>query len=216
MFALAGPAEPPPPPPLPPPPPSVEPIINIIRLLCDILELLTAYTTVPRAPYFSIPLYDVLQLYRKPGLFKCMVRYDPEIFVSHILTPLFPKLNYPRGYHMLVDDIDIDAIDGSSFKQRRCQVTSAQRVFRFLLILRGIPPTMVAWLTDQHYTTIYRDFHHIAQLIMQQLGKVHLTHPPPNSVAYNNLRGSFPDFPNAIYAADVTKIKIRRYVELNH
>lgn len=94
-----------------------------------------------REPYYANPLYDVSHIYMKPTLFKSITRFEPEVFVEQLLQPLFGVCEYPRGYHLGMDtDDDIDDIDQSSFKQRRCQVDNAQRVFRWCMVMRGIDP----------------------------------------------------------------------------
>eukprot|EP00483_Globobulimina_turgida_P005856 UN05866 len=76
------------------------------------------------------------------------------------------------------------------------------------MVFAGVHPIRAALYSDQSYSTVYKDIKHIARIITTYLSNEFLSHPIPGSPEYNQLKGAgnFSDFPNTVYAGDVTKV----------
>lgn len=144
----------------------------------------------------------------QPGTFRNVIRIEPMIFLEHIAQPLVNFCRLPRGYLARTDY----ALRGHVQRMRRSQVNAVNRILRYVLRLRGVPTSIIAWIFDQDPSTITRDFHHIGTLVMERLAPVHLTRLVPGSAEYLAKRGAgaFRHFPNAVMAVDVVKVAMRR------
>ena len=150
----------------------------------------------------------------KPGTFRNLVRFEPVVFLERIAKPLFRHVDLPRGYLLRADY----QATGLVARRRRCQIGDLDRLVRYILRMRGVPVTMLAYLYDQHPSTIQRDVKHIAFLITDKLYDEYLRSIPVGSAEYLRLIGNnaFRHFPNALYAVDVVKCRRRRPSDLGH
>ena len=71
-------------------------------------------------------------IYDRPSLFHSLTGLEPSIFIDYLLLPLFPVLNLPSDYWLHIDlNDDLDDIPYDLFKQRRCQIDKANKLFRY-------------------------------------------------------------------------------------
>lgn len=165
-------------------------------------------TVLYREPYSANSLITLTNVIAKPGLFYQLTRFEIDIWIEQLLNPLLEKIIYPRNYELWND---INALDIQFNRTRSCQIGIAERLFRWNVIMSGCEFRYLAWISDQHISTVHRDFYHICTVVLHQLSNRYLYHPAPNSWEYNALKGNgnFSLFPNVVYAADVVKIRIR-------
>ena len=164
-----------------------------------------------REPYQANSIININNIIKKPGLFYILTRFEIDIWIKCIAEPLSFKVLYNRDYERYND---LDNLDIYFKRLRKSQLNVIQRLFRWNCIMGGISFNVMAWGSDQHISTITRDFHHITTLVLHQLHGKYLYAPHPSSWDYGVLKGNgdFATFPNVVYAADVVKIPIRRYV----
>lgn len=140
----------------------------------------------------------------QPGTFVDIVRIEPEIFFEHIITPLWDHVNLPRGYRADANYL----LTGTVHRRREGQLGREDRLLRWMLVMRGMPISLLAYLFGQSPRTVYYDFVHISVIAFEHLSPVHLRPMVVGSAEYYAKRGQGPFrfFPNCVYAADVVKV----------
>ena len=119
-----------------------------------------------------------------------MCGFTPSVFLNKICSPILSLVEQPR-------------IRNGASNCRRNKVETLDRILRFILRLRGVPPHELS----QSPATISRDFRHIGLCILEGLS-THIQPLEPGSNKYNNLKSKcvFSPFKNVVYAMDVTKV----------
>ena len=170
-------------------------------------------------PIHPIPVYlsyiiPSIQLLSRPGTFRNLLRFEPDVFIDRIAAPLFDAVHLPRGYLLRAEY----QATGTTRIQHRCQISKLDRLIRFFLRLRGVPFHTLSYLYDQHEMTCRRDFFHIAELFMERLEPLYVQPIIIGSAEYLNLVGAnaFRHFPSALYAADVVECSLRRPDNIGH
>ena len=150
----------------------------------------------------------------KPGTFVNLLRFEPDIFIEKLAEPLFGHIRLPRGY-LVRDDY---RTFGVVARRRRCQISDLDRLVRFVLRMRGVPTSLLAYLFDQDPSTIKRDVRHIGELIFEKLQGIYLNSISIGTAEYLQKigTGAFRHFPTALYAGDVVKCQKRRPDNIGH
>ena len=151
--------------------------------------------------YNATPLCSIEKLLSKPGTFTDLLHFEINTFFKYILKPLNNIISLPRDAYIRNKPIN---------KLRKCQINNINRIVRFVLRLRCIPFQMLAHYYDQDRTTVIRDFHHVARIVCQVLGKLHISPIIGYSQEYYNKIGCgvFQHFKRCLYAIDVVKVFI--------
>ena len=181
---------------------------NLLFLILLIVLLSKQRTQSPltSTKYSADPLFTVEDLFRKPGSFTNIFHLQPVTFIREICAGLIPTISLPREY-LLRDDY---AALGFVSKLRKCQINDISRILRFILATRKASFALLSILFDQSVATTYKDFHHIAILMVDKLSDKIIKHIIPNSEEYYDLIGSgcFRHFPRCILFADIIKVCI--------
>eukprot|EP01084_Bolivina_argentea_P006735 12751_1 len=166
------------------------------------------------AGYDANPLGSFETMLTKPGTFENIMRIDPDIFLTQIVSPLLDCITLPRNYLAMTEYQMYQTVS----KMRNAQICAINRTMRFWMCLRGVPFQLLAWIFDQHFSTVYRDFHHLSVLCVEKLSDQWLSPIIPNSIEYYNKIGqrAFRHFPNALYALDVVKCHKSRPFSIDH
>jgi len=161
-----------------------------------------------REPYQANSKVSVADIITNPTRFYCLTRFEPQVWLDNFLNPIYSFITYPRNFH---NTTDLNVLNHTFPRRRSAQIDIPERLFRWNLILRGIPINTLTWIFDQSISTLYADFHHISKLVLHVFWRSYLYHPTPGSVEYNGLvgHGAFRDFNSVVYAADVVKVGVR-------
>lgn len=103
--------------------------------------------------------------------------------------------------------------DGVKGWTRKTQIIFEHRVYRMMLYLRGEMNETMFSIFDQHPTTCIRDAEKLVDLAFEVLVPIWVDMPAKGSPEYMEIRGSgvfSADFPNAVYAGDMTHIPIKK------
>ena len=140
----------------------------------------------------------------QPGTFADIVRIDPQVFMNHIIRPLWPYITLPHGYLAMPEYQQTGNIN----KRRSAQISREDRLLRWILVIRGIPISVLAYLFGQTKVTVYNDFVHISTVVFERLSAIHLMPMTVGSPEYIIKRGQGPFrlFPTCVYAVDVVKV----------
>ena len=141
---------------------------------------------------------------QRPGSFQNVLRMSPLTFLRHILRPCWDFIILPRGYLTRADYRQT----GACQRSREAQISRGDRLLRWLLVIRGIPVSYLAYVFDQNPDCVYKDFVHISTVVFHRLSPIHLRPLQPGSAEYLHKRGgrNFRHFPQCVYAADVVKV----------
>ena len=150
--------------------------------------------------YAADPAFDIESLLHHSATFTNITLFHPYQFLRYIVQPTLHLTAQPRQ-SVLVNYIR---------RLRRCQINTINRILRFRLWTRGVPPIVLSVIFDQSPTTTRRDIHHTALAMCQSLYPLHVQPITPNSQHYYTHigQGAFSHFPRAIYAVDVAKVCI--------
>eukprot|EP01083_Nonionella_stella_P071826 193171_1 len=156
-------------------------------------------------------LLDVDQFHQSNILFREPYSANSIINLENVIAKparVTNAIQYPRGF---TERANLHNIDLTFDRIRPAQISIAQRLFRFNVIMTVGDFRNAAWMSDQHITSIYRDFHHVSEVLLHQLSPIYLYAPDPYSWEYDTLVGTgpFAAFPNCMFAADVVKFAIQ-------
>ena len=149
----------------------------------------------------------------RPIRFKKLTNFEPSLFVNTVVSNLKPYVVLPRNFY-LNNDIDFN-VSENIITRRGCVLKPEDRIFRWILRLRGVSFDMLEHLFDQDVSVVKRDFVHCCFACILALKDQYLRPLEPNSDECNLLQGNgwFQHFPSAIYAADVTKVCFIAWVD---
>ena len=158
------------------------------------------------ANYSADPLFKFETQILHPGSFRTIYHLEPHVFISEIIAEVLPNSGLPRNYS-LRDDYNLI---GYVSKLRKCQIDNIDRWCRMILVNRAVPVAVVAYLYDQHQSTVYRDYHHCTYLFCDKLADKVVSPIIPNSTEYYDKIGAraFRHFPRALYAYDIVKVTV--------
>eukprot|EP01083_Nonionella_stella_P167425 562674_1 len=186
----------------------IQMICVILLVLCTVshyISMVNPPSLCIRENYFADPCITFESLSAKPFYFKRFTNMTVDVFVSRLLSPIFERMKLPRDFWQ----------NNVIRKCRRAQIHMADRVVRACMVSRGVKLSHAAFFSNQATTTVAKDVKHVARIIVTYLSNQYLYLPPVDGPEYNALKGAgnFVDFPQAVYAGDVTKIRIPRPVK---
>lgn len=146
------------------------------------------------------------QLSQFPGQFRDYTKFSYEVWVREIATPLLRAFARPPNHtneslkRFQTNDLDI-----------------MNRILRWHLLMTGIPFRAIVTDFRQSKSTCSRDLRHGCLAFLEVFGEQWLKHIEVGSEEYNEKKGSgcFENFPNALYAADVTKVCTQTCLQVN-
>ena len=144
----------------------MEPIILLFFLWFFYLQRRAPQTfTLYREPYNANIIFSLENIIQKPGLFFKLTRFHSDVWLDCLYGPLEGSVTYPRNYQNYSDMTHTVLFFE---RRRRCQIPIAERLFRWNVIMVGMSFSTLVFLSDQHSSTVCRDFHHINVLVLHQ------------------------------------------------
>lgn len=179
-------------------------LLLLLLLLFEIESDASIRSAIRFANYSANPVGSIELMVKKPGTFENIMRIDPVIFLTKVVSVMIPDMKLPRGY-IIRDDYQLT---GMVQRMRECQIDAVDRCIRWWLGFRSVSFQLLALYFDQDPSTVYRDWHHLSILCVEKLGPVYLQPIIPYSEEYYSKIGqrAFRHFPNALYALDVVKV----------